>query len=318
MNSLVIVLASQLLYYLLIVQTGVVGAFHSHIHDIFTLPIGGVLGSLLSAYWRHINPRQELCYMFGLQMIISWYYPDYSLGILLVLGFVVGYTTPLLLHIFSSQSRFHLSLGMAISYAIGTALYAYPFEKREYIAVLLPIISAGALHFSKFQKKRRHETITFPWQTVALMMLWIFADSALFETLSRSAHMDIWGHLTLLIITSHLAGVYLAYRYGRSLYESRWIIWGLFVASYGLYYFGQGLSLAIVYPITISYYNVLLFSKLIEMHDTRLIGISMVGIGWIATSAANLVAFNHMLLIAGVILLMGGIVLSVTKKRVVV
>ena len=316
MNLLVIVLASQLLYYLLIVQTGVVGLFDSHIHDIFTLPIGGVMGSLLSAYWRHENLRQELFFMFAIQIIVSWYYPNYSLGLLLVLGFIVGYTTPLLLHIFKSQSRLGLALGMAISYAIGTALYDYPFAQRGTIAVALPMISIIALYFSYVQKTSACDTEIFPVSVVISMMLWIFADSALFETLSRSHSLDIWSHFTALVITAHLFGVYLAYRFKKSLRESHWTIFGLFVASYGMYYTGNAVGLAIIYPITISYYNVLLFSKLIRMHNIRLIGISMVGVGWVATSVANLIALEQVLWIAAIILAGGGIVLSFTKQGV--
>lgn len=316
MTPLVIVLASQLLYYLLIVQTGVVGAFHSHIHDIYTLPIGGVLGSLLGAYWRHRDIRSELYFMFGLQIILSWYYPNYSLEILLVLGFVVGYTTPILLYIFKSQSRMGLSMGLAISYAIGTALYAYPFGRREDIAIVLPMVSLIALYFTRLEEKEHSRLIIFPIKAVLFMMLWIFSDSALFETLSRSEHLDVWRHYTLLIIVSHLFGVYLAYRYGKSLRESRWIIWGMFIASYGMYYTQQGLLLAIVYPVAISYYNVLLFSKLIEMHDIRFIGIAMVGVGWMATSLANLVALNHLLWIAAAILVVSGVILTVQKKGI--
>ena len=308
MNPLVIVLASQLLYYLLIVQTGVVGVFHSHIYDIYTLPIGGILGSLLGAYWRHRGIRRELYFMFGLQILLSFYYPNYSLEILLVMGFVVGYTTPLLLHIFKEQSRVGLSLGLAISYTIGTALYSYPFERREEIAFLLPLISLTSLYFARFENTTISLTSVFPTKSVLFMMLWIFADSALFETLSRSDHLDVWRHYPFLIIASHLFGIYLAYRYGKTLRESRWIIWGLFVASYGMYYAQQGLILAVVYPIAISYYNVLLFSKLIEMHDIRLIGIAMVGIGWMATSLASLVAFNHLLWISAVILGISGMI----------
>jgi hypothetical protein len=148
------------------------------------------------------------------------------------------------------------------------------------------------------------------------MMLWIFADSALFETLSRSNHLDVWRHYTLLIITSHLFGIYLAYRYGKTLQESRWIIWGLFIASYGMYYAQQGIILAVVYPVAISYYNVLLFSKLIEMHDIRFIAMAMVGVGWMATSFANLLALNHLLWIAVVLLLASGIVLVIQKKGI--
>lgn len=315
MNLLVIVLSSQLLYYLLIAQTGVVGAFDSHIHDLFTLPIGGVVGALLSAYWRHHAVRFELCFLFGVQMIVSWFYPDYSLGMLLVLGFVVGYTTPLLLYVFGTQSRLHLAVGLGIAYAAGTAFYTYPYAERDIIALILPLISVVALRFAHLGKVPLPETKRFDWRSVGVMMLWIFADSALFETLSRSGDMDIWGDYTLLIVTSHLFGVFLAYRYGHELLSQTRVIWILFAVSYLLYWMREPILLSIAYPIVISYYNVLLFQKLIGMRDIRLIALSMVGVGWIAASAANGVALESQLWIAaGVLGLFAAVYPFITRR----
>lgn len=298
MNLLVIVLSSQLLYYLLIAQTGVVGAFDSHIHDLYTLPIGGVLGSLLSALWRHQDLKMELTFLFGMQMMISWFYPNYSLGMLLALGFVVGYTTPILLYIFGSQRKAQLAFGLAISYAIGTALYTYPFEERRVIALALPLISIMALHFFDLKRLMQIEYKKFPWRLVAVMMLWIFADSALFETLSRSGSMDIWSEYTVVIIVSHLIGVYGAYHFGDELLKQTPVVLGLFVMSYLLYWLEFPLLLAIVYPIVISYYNVLVFHKLMQLRNIRVTALAMIGVGWIATSAANAIALQHQLWIA--------------------
>lgn len=291
-----------MLYYLLIAQTGVVGVFDSHIHDLYTLPIGGVIGALLSAYWRHREVRRELYFLFGAQIVISWFYPNYSLGILLALGFVVGYTTPLMLYVFGTQNRLHLAVGLGIAYAVGTAFYTYPFAERDIIAVILPLISVVALRFARLRSVPRPETKRFDWQSVAVMMLWIFADSALFETLSRSGDMDIWRDYTVLIITSHLFGVFLAYRYGHELLSQTRVIWALFAVSYLFYWIKQPVLLSVVYPIVISYYNVLLFQKLIGMKDIRLIALSMIGVGWVAASAANGVALEHQLWIAAVVL----------------
>lgn len=302
MNLLVVVLSSQLLYYLLIAQTGVVGALHSHIHDLYTLPIGGVIGAVFSAWRSHRFLTIELYVLFGLQAIISYFYPHYSLWMLWILGFVVGYTTPLLLYAFRFQSKLSLALGLAISYAIGTALYSYPFEERGNIAIALPLISMIAMYFSRLQSDIDAEKKPFRWITLVLMMLWIFADSALFETLSRSGEMDIWGKYPLLIINSHLLGVYLAYRYGTDLMKQSRIILTLFLLSYMFYGLKIPLLLSIVYPVVISYYNVLLFQALIRLADIRRIGLSMVGVGWIATSAANGIAFEHQLWIAIIVL----------------
>ncbi|MDD5052208.1 MAG: hypothetical protein PHO27_05680 [Sulfuricurvum sp.] len=317
MNLLVIVLASQLLYYLLIAQTGVVGAFDSHIHDLFTLPIGGILGSLLSAYWRHHGIRMELCFLFGIQMMISWFYPNYSLGMLLVLGFVVGYTTPLLLYIFRYQSKRQLAFGLAISYAIGTALYTYPFLERGTIAIVLPLISVAALRFSNLKfavPVQEHKP--FNLGTVGIMMLWIFTDSALFETLSRSDGMDIWSQNAVIIISSHLLGVYLAYRYGKDLLSQTKVIWILFVMSYILYWLREPILLSVIYPIVISYYNVLLFQALIKIGDIRWIALSMVGVGWVAASMANGVALEQQLWVAAAVLGVFGILYPFYFRRV--
>ena len=314
---LVLVLSSQLLYYLLIAQTGVVGVFDSHMHDLYSLPIGGVIGSLLAAYWSHHEIKQELYFMFGAQIIISWIYPHYSLGLLLVLGVIVGYTTPLMLHAFRGQSRKNLAAGLAISYAIGTALYSYPFEERGMIAVALPIVSFAALYLSVLSPKTIEQRSPLNWKMIGVMMVWIFADSALFETLSRSGDMDIWSRFTLLIITSHLLGVYLAYRYSRPLMQSSIVILGLFALSYGLYAWEQPLALAVIYPIAISYYNVLLFRELAQMRDVRSVGIVMVAVGWVASSLANLVALQQQLWIAIVVLVLFSGIYPFYFRRVV-
>jgi beta-carotene 15,15'-dioxygenase len=302
LNLFVLVLSSQLLYYLLIAQTGVVGVFHSHIHDLYTLPIGGVIGSVISALWRHNAIKRELYVLFTIQMMISMFYPHYSLGMLLALGFVVGYTTPLLLYIFSSQGKLQLSFGLAIAYTVGTAFFTYPFDQRWFIAVLLPIISLITLRYSHVSFEGSSEKKMFHWSALGVMMLWIFADSALFETLARSADMNIWSEYTRLIITFHLVGIFLAYRYGRDLVSQTRLIWIFFVVSYILYWIKEPIVLAVVYPIVISYYNVLLFQALIRLADIRLIALSMVGVGWIATSIANGIALEHQLWIAAIVL----------------
>lgn len=303
MNPLVVVLSSQLLYYLLIAQTGIVGVFDSQFHALYTLPLGGILGSVLAAYLPHTHIKRELFGAFVLQFFISLGYPHYSLVTLLLLGLSIGYTTPLLLFVFAQQSRVNLAFGLALSYAIGTALYTYPFHQRGVIAILLPTVSLIAWYFSPIFLSPYHPKRGLPWKSIGAMMVWIFADSALFETLSRSEGMDIWGHYTLLIILSHLLGIYGALVIPRSLIHNTPLILGLFFLSYLAYYTHQGVILAIVYPIVISYYNVLLFRELTQMGEVRIIAWAMVGVGWCAASVANVVALTHHLWI--VVLLLG-------------
>jgi len=147
-------------------------------------------------------------------------------------------------------------------------------------------------------------------------MLWIFADSALFETLSRSGVMDIWRIYPWIIIPTHLFGVFLAYRYGAELLHQTPIILGLFIFSYGLYWSEEPILLSIVYPIVISYYNVLLFQALIRMADIRLIGLSMIGVGWVAASIANGVALEHQLWIAAIVLGLSGLAYTFYFRRI--
>lgn len=293
MNPLVLVLSSQLLYYLLIAQTGIVGVFDSQFQDLFTLPLGGVLGSMLAAYLPHKHIKRELLGAFALQLLISLGYPHYSLVTLLFLGLSIGYTTPLLLFAFAQQGTKNLAFGLALSYTIGTALYSYPFDQRGVIAILLPAISFMALCFSPLCLPHYCAKRMFPWASIGAMMVWIFADSALFETLSRSEGMDIWGHYTVLIILSHLLGIYGALVTRHSLIHNTPLILGLFFLSYIAYYTHQTIILAIVYPIVISYYNVLLFKELTQLGEVRIIAWAIVGVGWCAASVANAVALTH-------------------------
>ena len=54
---LIFFIASELCYYLLIAQTGIVEYFSSNLFLIAPLPVGGVIGSLLISY---INVKNKL------------------------------------------------------------------------------------------------------------------------------------------------------------------------------------------------------------------------------------------------------------------
>ena len=155
-----------------------------------------------------------------------------------------------------------------------------------------------ALYFVEIKRLVVIEYKTFPWRLVGVMMLWFFADSALFETLSRSEGMDIWSDYTMVIILAHLIGVYGAYHFGDELIKQIPVVLTLFVLSYLLYWLEFPLALAIVYPVVISYYNVLLFHKLMQLRNIRITALAMIGVGWIATSAANTIALEQQLWVA--------------------
>ncbi|MDD5406315.1 MAG: hypothetical protein PHE73_05160 [Sulfurovaceae bacterium] len=303
MNLLTLVLSSQLLYYLLIVQTGVVGFFNSNVHDLYTLPIGGVLGGIASAILKHNLPKNELLVLFGIQIAISCFYPHYSLGIIFALGFVVGYTTPILLYVFRLQDPLQLVLGLGLSYTIGTALYTYPYHDRDIIAVLLPFISMISLLFVPYLAMEERRLEPFDRLVLIMMMLYIFLDSALFETLSRSRDMDIWSSNTLIIIIFHLAGLVAAYLRRGSFMSHTSTVLLLFCLSYILYLTKQPLYLSVVYPFTISYYNFIVFYKVMKYTQIQNIAFTMVGMGWFATSIAEGIALEHKLWMAFVVMI---------------
>ena len=102
----------------------------------------------------------------------------------------------------------------------------------------------------------------------------------------------------MVIILAHLIGVYGAYHFGDELIKQIPVVLTLFVLSYLLYWLEFPLALAIVYPVVISYYNVLLFHKLMQLRNIRITALAMIGVGWIATSAANAIALEHQLWVA--------------------
>ena len=58
--ALSLLLGSELTYYLLIVQTGVVSHFHSDLITLFPMFVGGVMGTWLSGFsWFGSRPNQR-------------------------------------------------------------------------------------------------------------------------------------------------------------------------------------------------------------------------------------------------------------------
>lgn len=288
MNFSIVLLSSQLLYYLLIAQTGIVGAFDSHIHDLYTLPIGGIIGGLLAGFAKHKDIKSELYVLFIAQFILAFFYPHYSLIAIFIFGFVVGYTTPLLLFSLGTQEKINLAIGLTISYAIGTMLYSYPFEQRGMIAFVLSAISMASLSFININKESIKKQSTIHFSIILLFALWIFFDSALFETLSRSGDMDIWSHYALVIIAFHTLGIIVAYKLKwLDISSKNHITISLFIISYLLYWLKMPILLAILYPFTISWYNFILFGYIMQLNNMLYIAISMIVIGWLSTIVAN-------------------------------
>lgn len=293
MNFYILLLSSQLLYYLLIAQTGIVGAFDSHIYDLYTLPIGGAIGSLMAGFIKHWHIKTELYIMFIGQLALSLIYPNYSLIGIFIFGFVIGYTTPILLFTLSQQKKTNLAIGLALTYAIGTWLYTYPFGERGMMAFILSIIFIASLGFVHIKEEFSNKYKYIHFDIILLFFLWIFLDSVLFETLSRSKNMDIWSNYTFIIIVSHIFGIMTAYKLMHmSISSKNSVTISLLLVSYILYLLKMPMLLSIVYPFTISWYNFALFSYIIKLNNILQISLSMIIFGWLATTMANGMVFS--------------------------
>jgi hypothetical protein len=126
-------------------------------------------------------------------------------------------------------------------------------------------------------------------------MLWILLDSNLFETLSRHEGLRIWGNMTYTIITFHLLGLAAGYYVKLKEYMHHMVIAVLFVGSYTLSYMEASVLLAVVYPFTISYYNVIVFTSLTKVASLKELSYIMVFVGWFASGAGLGLALSKVL-----------------------
>ena len=74
---LILFIACELCFYLLIAQTGIVEHFSSNIFLITPLPIGGIIGTLLVSYIK-IENTNKISIFLTLQLLMSFIYPNYN------------------------------------------------------------------------------------------------------------------------------------------------------------------------------------------------------------------------------------------------
>lgn len=295
--SVILFVGFELCYYLLIAQTGIVEVYHSDIMAISPLPIGGVMGSVLSS---HINLKNEhkVTTLITLQMVMTFFYPHMSVLTLFVLGLSVGGMAPLIIEELKGKSVYDLLLALCFAYATGTLLFTTDPNYRDIIGV---VMSAGAM-LSYFVLRAFPSNATSKGfgiekigkYSLLSMCFWVFLDSALFETLSRDISIPIWrGGFTFEIITFHILGVISGIFSKANEYQRSVIILVLFVLSYLFYFLHEAWILSIVYPFVISYYNVAILQSLANNLDLKKIGIYMVFIGWAASGVGLLVALEQ-------------------------
>lgn len=296
--ALVVLLGFELSFYLLIIQTGIAEHYHSDIVTLLPLFIGGVAGTILSGYrWGKINnPVHKIIIALSLQLALSFLYPEYNAFTLLLFGLSVGLMAPLSIYLFKEHQRYELLFALAIAYTIGTYAFTSFADHREWMAVVFSVLSLiSALLLHDYTVEQDDPKKASPLVAYLPLMLWILLDSNLFETLSRHPGLDIWSEKTYTIIAFHLLGLL-----GASLVKvggkrQHIFIALLFIASYALSYLESQLALAMVYPFTISYYNVIVFMTL--SRETSLLSLSrlMVFIGWIASGLGLALALSKIL-----------------------
>jgi len=313
--SIVILMGAELLYYLLIAQTGVVEVFHSDLSTIFWLPLGGLLGTVLGVRLP-FSLRSRLVLFLGLQALLSLAYPDYSAATLLFLGIAVGGMAPLMILLLRRGGPASLGWALAIAYLGGTLLFATDPAGRGALALGLSLAALAAVG-AMSRKAKKIPTLPLSWGELGMMLLWVLGDSALFETLSRDPSMAIWreGQTIPLIALFHLIGVVWAFWRPLDFRGSSRVITAGFALAYLAYFGNQSVILAIVYPFVISYYNVTILLRLRLESDPRRIATAMAAIGWGASGMGLGIALADLLWILPLgALLFGAIRLLVSSS----
>ena len=297
---LILFIASELCYYLLIAQTGVVEYFSSNLFLIAPLPIGGIIGSLLVSYIK-IDFKNKISLFLIIQLIMSFLYPNFNMITLFILGFAVGSLAPLIINEIKKTTLLELGLALSVSYVTGTLLFNYEVEARGIIAISLTTITLIASRFLPTNEPIKKSNQEFP---LLMMVLWVFLDSALFESLSRDITISIWRDgFTFQIALFHVIGVFCALYFKIEKNQKSLFILTLFAASYLFYFLREGFILSIVYPFVISYYNVVILQT-IAKKDFKTITFYMIFIGWMASGAGLFVALSNLILFVPIILLL--------------
>ena len=295
---LIFFIASELCYYLLIAQTGIVEYFSSNIFLIAPLPIGGVIGSLLVSY---IKIKNKVSLFLVAQLILSFLYPNYNFLTLFLLGFVVGSMAPLIINEVKKTTFLELGLALSLSYVTGTILFNYEVSQREIIAVTLTTITLFCSLFLNYIKEEKELNTTS--HSLLMMILWVFLDSALFESLSRDVTVSIWRDgFTFEIALFHVIGLFCALYFKIEKNQKELLILTLFALSYLFYFLREGSILSMVYPFVISYYNVVILQSIRKL-DFKTISFYMIFIGWMASGAGLFIALANLILFVPITLL---------------
>lgn len=307
--ALIFFISAELSYYLLIAQTGIVESFASNIYAIAPLPVGGVVGSIIIYFWKISNEKKIILFL-SFQLLLSFYYPNFNNLMLFILGISVGALAPLLINELKKATFIDLGLALAISYSLGTALFNYEATQRGEIAIVLTIVTIVCTFFLP----KKEILSSNPEYSLFVMVLWIFLDSSLFETLSRDVNISIWRDgYSIEIVIFHIIGVITALKYKIEKNLNELIVVTLFALSYLFYFIQEAFILSLIYPFVISYYNVLILKSILKK-DLKTISVYMVFIGWIASGLGLFVALENLILFVPLLFLFALITIIIKQK----
>ncbi|MFA7092530.1 MAG: hypothetical protein WC149_11845 [Arcobacteraceae bacterium] len=310
--ALILFIAFELCYYLLIAQTGIVEYFSSNILLIAPLPIGGILGSLLS-YMIKISHHHKITLFLCGQLFLSFFYPNLSMAMLFMLGLSVGALAPLIINELKKANALELGLALCISYTVGTFLFTYDVAQRMPLAVgLTVLVLINSLFLpAKSSFKLHHKEEVF---SLFAMSLWVFLDSTLFESLSRDVSISIWRDgYSIEIALFHIIGVVSALYFKIEKNQKELFIVILFALSYLFYFLHEALILSIIYPFVISFYNVVILQTLLQK-KLKTLSVYMIFIGWIASGTGLFVALENLTLFVPLIFLIALIKILNTQQ----
>ena len=296
--ALSLLLGFELSYYLLIVQTGLVAHYGSNLIALFPMFMGGVLGTVLvGKNWIIFNkPILKVVFALTLQLMLSFLYPKYNIFTLFLLGISVGMMAPLGIYLFKINQQTELLVSLAIAYSVGTYFFTSDIENRFFMSIALTsvaLISAIVLRNYDVDVESKNRSHTF--KAYLPLILWIFLDSNLFETISRHIGLDIWSEYTVLIISCHLIGLVIANRLKLKIQTQHKVIAFLFFVSYLFSYLEFSFFMAIVYPFTISYYNMVVFRTLSQEVSLSKLSFIMIFVGWLASGLGLSLALSNLL-----------------------
>jgi hypothetical protein len=281
--AVIMLFFSETSYYLLILQTGIIEHFHSNLYSIWMIPVGGILG-IISIYKLKYH-RDIVMLSLLTQTLLMFFYPNFNMFALFILGFSSGIIAPYIIYQLKNLQTVVISLGLA--YIFGTIAIRVPADHRAFIAISLSFIAFISLYFISpiMQEKKAKIGTDFKY-----IFLWLLLDATLFEMLSRS-DLAIWKDISYMpvIITFHLTGLILAYFFQNSKHNT-FIIFTLFSLSYLAFILEIKPILAVIYPIVISYYNVIILKKFItfSQRDLALASLSL----WASAGMGLFLALN--------------------------